>query len=474
MKTFLKIIGIFLLVIVVLVLSMVRKIDRTPFQEQAYYSEWQAELKDLNFAATPTNLQIGWAKINMTPDQPYPMAGYGDRWGAAFEGVHDSLYVRAISLLTDQGNVTFVSADLLIVPIDVRIRLEKLLEADGISRDEIHLGATHTHHSIGGWGKKLLGRLFAGKYHEEVEVLLAERFREAILASRKNALPGEMMYVETTYEEGIKNRLKVEDKVIDPEVRSLLFTREDGSSAVMLVNGAHSIVMPAELLELSRDYPGHVVDSLEAKDGINFALFYAGAVGSMGYRTEGDTKVEQAGYLGGKLADQFVMGRDSLSAMNAFADANKDAAMKQATSLDTTNNGVLFLSKYVHVPLPDPTPRISINYALRTWVFNGLFGTSPGEIKVTLIGNTLMLGMPADFSGEIMKELDDYAAQKGIDLIVTSFNGNYIGYVTHDKHYEHNLYETVTMSWFGYQIGGYYTQVSKDIIDQVAKTNGIN
>src|SRR5690606_27404721 len=145
--------------------------------------------------------------------------GYGDRWGKHFEGVRDSLYVRAISVLSPAGNVTFVSADLLIVPIDVRLRLEALLEKEGIAKDEIHLGAIHSHHGLGAWGKKLIGRLFAGKYDEQVEIMLAERFRDAILASRQNPLPATVQYMETVYEEGIKNRLNVEDKTIDPEVR---------------------------------------------------------------------------------------------------------------------------------------------------------------------------------------------------------------------------------------------------------------
>lgn len=467
MNKLVKVLGIIVAVILVFLIAVLSKIDRKPFTETKHYAEWQGNLGALDFAPSTETFQIGWAKVNITPDKAIPMAGYGDRWGAHFEGVHDSLYVRAISLLSPSGNLTFVSADLLIVPPDVRIRLENLLAEAGINRDEIHLGATHSHHSMGAWGKKLLGRLFAGKYDEEIEIMLAERFRDAILASREAAIAGgTVTYVEALYPEGIKNRLKVpdEEKTIDAEVRNLVFTREDGKRAVMLVYGAHSIVMDAEMLKLSRDYPGQVVDSLESKEGVDFALFYAGAVGSMGYRTEGETKDEQIAYLGGHLASKMMNAYDSLSVSNVFADANKLAALEG----DSLRAGVPLLSTWVNVPLPAPKPRISIDFALRTWVFNGLFGTSPGDIKVTLIGRTLILGMPADFSGEITQELDEYAQAKGIDLIVTSFNGNYIGYVAHDRHFEHNLYETVTMSWFGYQTRGYYTQVCKDIIDRIA------
>jgi neutral ceramidase len=100
-----------------------------------------------------------------------------------------------------------------------------------------------------------------------------------------------------------------------------------------------------------------------------------------------------------------------------------------------------------------------------------LFGDYETFIKITKIGNTLILGMPADFSGEIMVELDAYAKQKGVDLIITSFNGGYVGYITADKIYDSGSYETLTMSWYGYQTGGYFTEVSKDIVDKISLIN---
>ena len=72
------------------------------------------------------------------------------------------------------------------------------------------------------------------------------------------------------------------------------------------------------------------------------------------------------------------------------------------------------------------------------------------------------------FIGEIMLELEEYAKQKGLHLIVTSFNGEYMGYITSDKWYEYNLYETTTMSWYGYQAASYITQASKDIMDALS------
>jgi hypothetical protein len=183
------------------------------------------------------------------------------------------------------------------------------------------------------------------------------------------------------------------------------------------------------------------LDSLE-KNKVDFGIYLAGAVGSMGPIEKGN--------------DDF--------------DEVKNQANGVLKHLNFTDNKELantLTSAYIEIPMNHPSARISKDYALRPWVFKYLFGDYPTFIKMTKIGQTLVLGMPCDFSGEIMIELDVYAKSKGLNLIITSFNGSYIGYVTHDRLYDRGLYETSTMSWFGFQNGGYFAQIVKDLIDKV-------
>jgi len=466
MRKLLKTLGIIVAVILLILIALVQRIDRTPYTETRHYAEWEAWIDQTTFSINlADSLLIGWGKTNIVPDFSAPMSGYGNRWGKHFEDVRDSLYVRALSLQFSEETLTFLAADLLIIPPNVTLRLGELLKSDGISLDEIHLGATHTHHGVGGWGQKLLGRLFAGKYDERIERLLAEQMHAAILKSRESFLPAAAKYIELEFEEGIRNRLPIDPpKVKDPEVRSLVFKRADGSRAVVLTYGAHSTTLNRKMLSLSRDFPGHTVDALEADDQVDFALYFAGAVGSMGFVSEGDTPEERSRHLGEELARRYLNHTDSMRKM----DGSKNLPLNPAKN--TPLSPIRFMSEWIPVPLPPATLRINLNYALRPWVFNALFGGSPGDIKVSLIGRTLLLGMPADFSGEIMVELDAYARSQGLDLIITSFNGNYMGYITHDRHYVKNMYETVTMSWNGYGAGDYYTKVAEDIIYKMSQT----
>lgn len=442
MKKTIRILFVIIAVLAVVGVALVQKIDRTPFRETAHYSTWQEQIAQTDFVQHEGVLQVGWAKENITPLSPSPMAGHGNRWGEPFEGVHDSLYVRVIAIRNASATLFLLSADMLIVPPNVTERLTALLADEGIAIADVHLGATHTHHGAGAWGQKLAGRLFGGKYDVEMEKWLTERFKDAILQAKRDLVDAEIYYSESENPENLWYRLKLDGGKMDPWVRALVFDRADGKRARMMTYAAHATVLEARWMHISRDYPGLLVDSLERR-GDDFAMFMAGAMGSMGASSTGETAMERAENLAYNL-------------INHLPDTN---LLEMPPVLS---------SYYLEIPMPTPGARISINYALRPWVFKSLFGDHPTFVKVTKLGNTLLLGIPADFSGEIMHELHDYAKAKDLNLIVTSFSGGYVGYITPDRVYEENLYETVTMSWNGYQAGGYFTQVAKDIIDKVA------
>lgn len=439
MKKAIRIIFYTLAVLVLLFVALIQRIDRTPFDETAHFAAWRDALAGVDLRNDTGTIQVSWAKENITPLTSTPMAGYGNRWGAHFEGVHDSVYVKVIAVKNPSTTLFLVAADMLVVPPNLTERLADLLQAEGISIEQVHLGTTHTHHSLGGWGKKLTGRLFGGKFDPDIEERLAIQFRDAIRRSQDDFVAADLFYAESKNEENVRFRLDVENGTIDPWIRSIVFQRADGKRAKLLTYSAHPTTLRSRMLQISRDFPGFIVDSIENQDA-DFALYMAGAVGSMGAKGDGES-FERTQNIAQGILDSY--------------------SNRQVDSL--CHDGVF--SAYWEIPLPKPTARISQNLALRPWVFRTFFGDYPSYIKVTKVGHILMLGMPADFSGEIMRELDAYADLRNIELIITSFNGGYIGYITPDKLYEENLYETVTMSWNGFQSGGYFTQIAKDIID---------
>lgn len=441
-------IGVFLLLILLLLPFLITTLDRTPYQQMPYYQEWKQEIGTLTADTSVASdlLRIGWAKVNITPEVPRSMAGYGKRSFKPYESVNDSVFVRALFISNVRHQSVVVASDLLITPPSVVALLEQKLKAIDIPLGNVFFGATHTHSSVGGWGGKIAGLLFAGSYDEKVVEDLAEAMFQAVLMARRNPVTAQVSYREAVDSVHVRNRLVGPEGSIDPEIRSVEFITERGQKIIMASYAAHSTILSASNMILSRDFPGALVDTLEQK-GYDFAMYMAGAVGSMGPQVSGSDDLD-------KISRQ-VQGID--------------AAMFNPSSKNVKQTSNIVQAETLKFPLREPTPRISMDLGLRSWVFRGMFGDYEPNIKVLRIGNILMIGMPADFSGELIPELDAYAKNKGFDLIVTSFNGGYIGYVTHDKYYNRDLYETVIMNWYGPYNGAYTQEIIKDIVNRFAE-----
>ena len=79
------------------------------------------------------------------------------------------------------------------------------------------------------------------------------------------------------------------------------------------------------------------------------------------------------------------------------------------------------------------------------------------------------MGTSCDFSGEIYvnDHFEKLANEKGKKLLITSFNGNYTGYITADHHYDVlDENEVRTMNWVGPYYGQYYSEIIQRILEK--------
>lgn len=60
------------------------------------------------------------------------------------------------------------------------------------------------------------------------------------------------------------------------------------------------------------------------------------------------------------------------------------------------------------------------------------------------------------------------AQNQHLNLIVTSFDGSYVGYITEDSRYDLNSYETRVMNWYGPQNGQYFQEIINSILTKNA------
>lgn len=423
---------------------MFTTVDRTPYRETGYYRAFRQKLLSLPkpqpLAGTDT-LQVGWAKVNITPPRPMPTAGYGQRRGKRYTAIHDSVYVRAFVFDNGLYKAALVTADLLIIAPELTNALAERLPGLGFSIDRTYLCATHTHNGTGGWADALVGSLIAGGYEPEMVAFLADRFAEAIRKAdlgKQTAAIGAVAYPAA---ERVRNRMNAAQPT-DSLLRILKIRKTTGETAVIATFAAHPTLILDREIVLSRDYPGVLVDALEQSGKIDFAAFCAGAVGSHAARITGRNGWEAMENQAAMLAKKILVGFEKIP-------------LAYRTELRTVS---------VPLPLRQPHFRLSENIRLRPWAFRAAYGNYPSVVKGLRIGNTVWVGMPADFSGELVPAIQPYGHWARQPLFVTSFNGNYIGYVTPDAYYDRPYAETRELNWFGPYNGAYLTEAARETI----------
>lgn len=433
--------GLVVLLILFLAVS-VAPINHTPVQDTPVYESMMAQLDTLK----PSNHQSGYgyrvgiAKVNMTPDHPIALAGYGNRKGKRYEYVHDSIFVR--SMVVDNGvtRVAIVSADLLIIPPTVTELLEKRLPSIGFSIESVYLSAVHTHNSIGNWGEGVTGIMF-GAYQDSVAQFITNKIMESIALASGELKSATFRTKQIPLPDAVGNRL-IDDGPVDSLVRVLEVLRSDSMKFIAVSYTAHATCLFSRDLFLSRDYPGVLVDDLE-DTGYDFAMFLAGSVGSHKC-----------------LTPQF-----GLPCLDWMSQKISTSIFNHSEFHTITDSSL----RMIRVPLllPSSQAKISQDWRIRSWLFRSAFGEYPVYLTALRIGDFILMGTPCDFSGELNKSLDAHAHARGNQLMITSFNGGYIGYVTPTKYYDVDHYETRLMNWYGMGTAEYVSACMQKILDKI-------
>jgi neutral ceramidase len=427
--------GLLSLFLLVLLFTVV-PVDRTSYKQLPFYSEMKARLDSLHSAdvkETSGVFTVGYNVENLVPPFPVATAGYGNRRGQNYTAIHDSIYVR--SLVIDNGNqkVAIVSADLLIIPPAVTRALGEKLSTIGYSLKNIYLNATHTHNSIGNWGEGAAGLVY-GSYEDSVVQFIADKIVKSIRAASANGVRSRFSYGTIAVPDAVRNRIDGVNGKVDSLLRVVEILRDDSSRLAMVIFNAHPTCLFSKDLELSRDYPGEVVDKIE-NNGYAFAMFLSGAVGSHGCNPP-----EYGKPCLTWMADEIV---------TKFNELRPSMIISKDSTLS-----------FVRLPLALGEPQIKIarDWRLRPWVFKRALGEYQPFINALRLGEVVFLGTPCDFSGELTAAIDSAASVYHKHAVVTSFNGQYIGYITNDVYYDNPHYETRLMNWYGPGNGRYLSE----------------
>ncbi len=418
-------------------------VDRSPLEEQDFYKSTFSELASSSWSSSSSTHWLGgWATVNMTPDQAAELVGYSPRGPYTF--VQDSSHVKALMLSNGKSSVAWLNYELLIVHPQLADQVRAGVQEAGISVDQLIFTATHTHSGMGGYMPGLVGSLAFGGYDKQVVEQLVTGSVRALQTALANQDTVTLAYKKTSVPNLVSNRF-VKGGAIDPFVRQVLFQRKDGQKATFLTYSAHATALSSKFMGLSGDYPAFLTQHLEEKE-VDFALFAAGTVGSHRPLTQGNTPEK----------------------VNAYALAIDARLNADTSSVALAGEAQLRTSK-VAIQLGEPQLRVTTNLRIRPWLFRSLLGEVPAYLDITQVGNILFISSSGELSGVFYKAWDAMAKEKGLELVVTVFNGSYIGYITPDELYDAQFHEVREMNWFGPGNGQYFDRLIQEVIRKAAK-----
>jgi len=247
-------------------------------------------------AVSHAEFKAGFAKVDITPQKPTPMWGYGARHDALSKGTLDPLYAKAVVIQAGGEKLALVGLDLGRSPTGAMMpRIRKAVkETSGVGY--LMIVGSHTHY---GPVIELLDKEGMGKGKYDDAVAYAAEFEQKVI-DVINKAAGDMRDVKIGWasKESQYNRnrhWKSEPKPLDKELAVIRLDDTSGKPFVILVNfAAHpTSLSPAQCL-FSAEYPGQMMNAVEAGLDTN-CVFMQGASGDLSANKHGNDSIETYG-----------------------------------------------------------------------------------------------------------------------------------------------------------------------------------
>lgn len=351
------------------------------------------------WAGADSPLRAGAARVSLLPPPGIKAAlgGYGARMSKPAEGVHDTVWAKALVLEQGARRFAIVAADVLAFPLRFKAAVVERLASEGWRADQILLLPSHTHTSLDMMALHP-GNTFnipqVGLFQRELFEHTAEQLAEVIRAAGCNPRPVLVGCAKASVPDRNRNRRGL--TITDPELVVTRLDTAEGKPLAVLVNWtAHPTFMSAEDMLFSGDWPGHLQRTVEALIGSGVTvLFYNGA--------EGDQSPVPPAEAGSRWERAERYGRElGIRAWRLWETA-KPGAVK---SFSHHAERIALPERRWH---PDFMKTGGAEYGLNEAMMRGfLEALQPAETRSTCLrlGDLLILGVPGEMAAELGLEL---------------------------------------------------------------------
>jgi len=379
-------------------------------------------------------LLAGVGRSIITPHDGVPMSGYANR--ELSHGVHDDLNARAVVLDNGTNRLALCSVELLWQRKEDTDQVRQAVAARCALRPaEIFLFTTHTHS----------GPL--SYQPENWDFPLFERVADAIVTAYDSRQPARLGNgFGQLYGYNINRRWI--NRPADPSIGVMRVDRADGSPLALLGNYAcHAVVMGADNLKISGDWPGYASRILENEMGAGtVALFSQGGAGDVNPLTETVRQRLAAGHpisAIGEVSNYYGYQPDAPDAWNigdraggTFFECETLARAYSAEVIRVwrrivTEPAVAMWAEQVTVEGavgPEEPPAAGMEPDGIITSFGSISGSSlPMDIRLIGIGSAVFLGEPGEVFSETAIEFRKHAQQLGYShpWLISYANGSY-------------------------------------------------
>lgn len=414
-------------------------------------------------------LHAGAAQVDITPEIGISLTGYIAREGKSI-GVHDPLYATTLVLSDNHKLAAIISCDL--VALDepfVRSTREKIQSATGIPSGNIMIACTHTHS-----GPATIYLQDCGEVDQNYMAFLQGKIVEGVQNALAGLQPVRVGVAQGTHTQGVIDR-RNPGAPIDPEVGVIYICDPERNPVAVMVNYAcHPVVLTADNLLISADYPGSVKNAIQQKLG-SPVLFLTGAAGNTDPIQR--RNFQFARELGEALATEALQLLDSITPSleipwNVQSQLINLPLYHAPTISDLNRLVALYNKNRIEAEQEGQQLKAKMEQAMSGWADRILdqlqrgmiMDYVPAEIQVFCLGNAVISGIPGELFSTLGRAIKSGAGKKQV-FISSCTNGN-VGYIPARDAYAQGGYEIDE----AYKYYGYPAAITPEAGEQIVNS----
>jgi hypothetical protein len=378
-------------------------------------------------------IQVGASIIDITPPNGIAMAGFAARTEVA-KGDHDALTVRALVV----DDTAIVTVD--VIGIDANLSARARARAS-LPDQAITITATHTH----GGPVSMPGRLSAKADHAFI-LCLEDAVVKAVDLAIVNQKPARLLGG-IGVEPGFASNRRRLDGPVDTGIPVLRFESVEGSTIAILVSYAcHPVVLGADNLSWTGDYPHFVRKKLETTFPGAIAIFATGCAGdvntghsaaaSLSLLATPERSFAKAKEIGFGIANSVIDARltdvsGNVGHSEVFADICFEQREQEAPDI---------LAKSWRLAAKDTS---SLEVIWANWAEKHMGrDLSPLKARITALkwGSVGIIALPGEIFAETALEIREKLAQKD-PLFILAYADDNPGYIPPESDYLRGGYE---------------------------------